>query len=99
MRRAAALPHALFCPHLLRAATRPAITPTSGATCWQRTANAGFNTHGGLQRANGDFLRAKVLSRGFSADPITLFKEFYGQAPDVQPLLEFRGLTATRKAP
>jgi peptidyl-dipeptidase Dcp len=58
-----------------------------------------FQTHGGLDRANGDFLRAKVLCRGFSADPITLFKEFYGQAPDVQPLLEFRGLTATRKVP
>jgi peptidyl-dipeptidase Dcp len=58
-----------------------------------------FSTHGGLQRANGDFLRAKILSRGFSADPITLFKEFYGQAPDVQPLLEFRGLTATVKTP
>jgi peptidyl-dipeptidase Dcp len=58
-----------------------------------------FSTHGGLQRANGDFLRAKILSRGFSADPITLFKEFYGQTPDVQPLLEFRGLTTIRKAP
>jgi peptidyl-dipeptidase Dcp len=51
-----------------------------------------FETHGGLQRANGDFLRAKVLSRGFSADPKTLFREFYGAEPDVRPLLEHRGL-------
>jgi peptidyl-dipeptidase Dcp len=51
-----------------------------------------FETHGGLQRANGDFLRAKVLSRGFSADSTTLFKEFYGGEPEVGPLLEHRGL-------
>ncbi|MGA2260326.1 MAG: M3 family metallopeptidase, partial [Acidobacteriota bacterium] len=56
-----------------------------------------FHTHGGLERANGDFLRAKVLSKGFSADSLTLFKEFYGQLPDVQPLLEFRGLAVSKK--
>jgi len=28
-----------------------------------------FHTHGGLQRANGEFLRAKVLSRGRSSNP------------------------------
>jgi peptidyl-dipeptidase Dcp len=51
-----------------------------------------FDTHGGLQRANGDYLRAKVLSRGFSADSTTIFKEFYGRDPEVGPLLEHRGL-------
>jgi peptidyl-dipeptidase Dcp len=53
--------------------------------------------HGGLQRANGDFLRAKVLSRGRSADPITLFRAFYGKNPDVEPLLESRGLALPKK--
>ncbi len=52
-----------------------------------------FNTHGGLQRANGDLLRAKVLSKGFSADALTIFKDFYGSEPDIGPLLESRGLT------
>jgi peptidyl-dipeptidase Dcp len=52
-----------------------------------------FARHGGLQRANGDFLRAKVLSRGRSADPEVLFAEFYGGPPEVGPLLEHRGLT------
>jgi len=51
-----------------------------------------FDTHGGLQRANGDYLRAKILSRGFSGDSIALFKEFYGGDPEVGPLLEHRGL-------
>jgi peptidyl-dipeptidase Dcp len=51
-----------------------------------------FHSHGGLSRANGDILRAKVLSRGRSADPEALFQDFYGRAPDVGPLLEYRGL-------
>ena len=52
-----------------------------------------FHSHGGLSRANGDILRAKILSRGRSADPDKLFRDFYGRAPDVRPLLEYRGLT------
>jgi peptidyl-dipeptidase Dcp len=51
-----------------------------------------FHTHGGLTRANGDFLRARVLSRGRSEDPQVLFRNFYGRAPDIAPLLEYRGL-------
>lgn len=53
-----------------------------------------FRTHGGLQRANGDYLRAKLLSRGGSVDASTLFEQFYGSAPDIEPLLERRGLKA-----
>ncbi len=56
-----------------------------------------MNTHGGLKRANGDLLRSKVLSRGFSADPSALFKDFYGRGPEVGPLLEARGLTEAAK--
>ena len=51
-----------------------------------------FHTHGGLERANGDFLRAKVLSRGRTANPELLFEQFYGGPPDIGPLLEHRGL-------
>ena len=53
-----------------------------------------FNEHGGLKRANGDQLREKVLSRGFSTDALTMFKSFYGGPPEIGPLLESRGLTA-----
>ncbi|MBC7982727.1 MAG: dipeptidyl carboxypeptidase II, partial [Candidatus Obscuribacterales bacterium] len=52
-----------------------------------------FNTHGGLTRANGDLLRAKVLSRGFSRDALTMFTDFYGKEPEIEPLLKARGLT------
>jgi peptidyl-dipeptidase Dcp len=51
-----------------------------------------FHTHGGMTRANGDYLRSHILSRGRSEDPQTLFREFYGRAPDIAPLLEYRGL-------
>ena len=51
-----------------------------------------FARHGGLQRANGDFLRAKLLSRGRTRNPELLFAEFYGGPPDVEALLEHRGL-------
>jgi peptidyl-dipeptidase Dcp len=53
-----------------------------------------FHSHGGLSRANGAILRAKVLSRGRSADPESLFQDLYGRAPDIGPLLEYRGLGA-----
>jgi peptidyl-dipeptidase Dcp len=51
-----------------------------------------FHSHGGLQRANGEYLRAKVLSRGRSSNPELLFEQFYGGPPDIKPLLEHRGL-------
>jgi peptidyl-dipeptidase Dcp len=51
-----------------------------------------FETHGGLTRANGDHLRATVLSRGGSVDPSQLFRDFAGHDPGIGPLLEKRGL-------
>jgi peptidyl-dipeptidase Dcp len=51
-----------------------------------------FHSHGGLTRANGEYLRTHVLARGRSEDPQLLFREFYGRAPEIGPLLEYRGL-------
>ncbi|HTW73987.1 MAG TPA: M3 family metallopeptidase [Steroidobacteraceae bacterium] len=51
-----------------------------------------FRAHGGLTRANGERLRAAVLSRGWSGDTQKLFRDFYGGPPDIGPLLEYRGL-------
>ena len=53
-----------------------------------------MHEHGGLTRANGDYLRDKVLSRGRSQDPQTQFRNFYGRDPDIGPLIEYRGLAA-----
>jgi peptidyl-dipeptidase Dcp len=51
-----------------------------------------MRTHGGLKRDNGDFLRKTLLSRGGSEDALALFRDFYGRDPEVQWLLEKRGL-------
>jgi peptidyl-dipeptidase Dcp len=51
-----------------------------------------MHAHGGLTRANGDYLREHILSRGRSEDPQVLFRNFYGHGPDIEPLLQYRGL-------
>ncbi|HWZ64075.1 MAG TPA: M3 family metallopeptidase [Steroidobacteraceae bacterium] len=51
-----------------------------------------FHTHGGMTLENGETLRRMVLSRGRSEDPQVMFRNFYGRAPDIEPLLEYRGL-------
>ena len=51
-----------------------------------------IQSNGGLSRANGASLRAKVLSRGRSHDPQAMFHDVYGGPPDVGPLVEYRGL-------
>ena len=54
-----------------------------------------FKQHGGLTRANGDHFRATLLSRGGSAEAMTLFKNFTGGEPSIEPLLARRGLNAS----
>lgn len=49
--------------------------------------------NGGLTRENGDHLRKSLLSRGGSVDAMQQFQDLVGRAPDIQPLLERRGLT------
>jgi peptidyl-dipeptidase Dcp len=54
-----------------------------------------FKRHGGLTRENGDRFREKLLSQGGSKDAMELFSDFAGHAPQIQPLLERRGLDAS----
>ena len=51
-----------------------------------------IKAHGGLTRENGDRLRRAVLSRGGSAEALSLYREFTGENPGVSPLLKRRGL-------
>ncbi len=53
-----------------------------------------MKAHGGLTRENGDRFRATLLSRGGSEEAMTLFKNFTGGEPSIQPFLERRGLVA-----
>lgn len=51
-----------------------------------------FKAHGGLTRANGDWFRAQLLSKGGSIDAMTMFRQFRGRDPEIKALLERRGL-------
>ena len=51
-----------------------------------------FKENGGLSRANGNFFRAELLSRGNSRDPLESFRAFRGRDSDLGPLLKRRGL-------
>ena len=51
-----------------------------------------FKDHGGLTRANGDRFREMVLSRGNTEDLATMYKDWRGQAPSIEPMLLNRGL-------
>jgi peptidyl-dipeptidase Dcp len=51
-----------------------------------------FKENGGLTRANGDFFRAELLSRGNSRDPLDSFRSFRGRDAGLEPLLKRRGL-------
>jgi peptidyl-dipeptidase Dcp len=52
--------------------------------------------HGGLTRENGDRFRETLLSRGGSKDASLLFHDFTGHDPQIEPLLERRGLTVAK---
>jgi len=52
-----------------------------------------FRDNGGLTRANGQHYRDTVLSRGGTMDYFRMFQNFAGRQPNVQPMLEARGLT------
>lgn len=56
-----------------------------------------FTAHGGLTRANGDRYRDLILSRGHSQDYDVMFRNFYGAEPDIGPMLQDRGPTASSR--
>lgn len=51
-----------------------------------------FKENGGMTRANGQHFRDTLLSKGGSEDALGLFMKFRGAEPNVEPLLERRGL-------
>jgi len=53
-----------------------------------------FRENGGMTRENGDRFRHELLAKGGSVDVMEAFRAFRGRDPELQPLLERRGLTA-----
>jgi peptidyl-dipeptidase Dcp len=54
-----------------------------------------FTDHGGLTRANGDRFRQMVLSRGNTEDLAKMYAAWLGTAPNIDPMLKYRGLEKT----
>jgi peptidyl-dipeptidase Dcp len=52
-----------------------------------------FESNGGLTRANGQRFRDMVLSRGNTLDYAEMYRAFAGHDPQIQPYLEYYGLT------
>ena len=52
-----------------------------------------FGTHGGLTRANGQRFRDMVLSRGNTLDYAEMYRAFAGHDADIQPYLDYYGLS------
>jgi peptidyl-dipeptidase Dcp len=57
----------------------------------------GFVDQGGLTRANGDRFRKMVLSKGNTEDLETLYVDWRGKKPTVEPMLKYRGLEPDKK--
>ena len=55
-----------------------------------------FKENGGMKLENGAHFRKTLLSKGGSIDAMTLFRNFRGAEPNIQPLLERKGLTASQ---
>ncbi len=56
-----------------------------------------FQQHGGLTRENGDRFRKMVLSRGNTEELAKMYKDWRGQDPSIEPMLENRGLKEASK--
>ena len=52
-----------------------------------------FKENGLFDRETAESFRENILSAGGTADPMELYVRFRGSEPDIQPLLERRGLT------
>jgi len=57
-----------------------------------------FENHGGLTRENGQRFRDMVLSRGNTLDLAEMYRAFAGHDPDIQPYLDYYGLSGASAA-
>lgn len=51
-----------------------------------------FKEHGIFDKQTADFFRQNVLEKGDSEDPMTLYKNFRGTEPQLDPMLKNRGM-------
>jgi len=59
---------------------------------------AWFTEHGGMTRENGQRFRNMILAHAGTQDTAAMYRTFRGRDPQIEPLLEDRGLTPEAKA-
>jgi peptidyl-dipeptidase Dcp len=85
--------HSAYFSHIFSSGYSAAYYAYIWSEVLARDSGQWFYRHGGLTRENGDVFRAKILSRARTEEPRVLFEKFYGGPPQIEPLLEWRGLT------
>jgi peptidyl-dipeptidase Dcp len=85
--------HTAYFSHIFSGAYSAAYYGYIWSEVLARDSGQWFYRHGGMTRENGDVFRAKILSRARTEEPRVLFERFYGGPPQIEPLLEWRGLT------
>ncbi|MGE5047618.1 MAG: M3 family metallopeptidase, partial [Deltaproteobacteria bacterium] len=86
--------HSTFFSHIFASGYSAAYYAYIWSEVLARDSGQWFHQHGGMTRANGDTFRDKVLSRGRTQEPLTLFESFFGGPPVIEPLLEYKGLAS-----
>jgi peptidyl-dipeptidase Dcp len=90
--------HSTYFSHIFASGYSAAYYAYVWSEVLARDSGQWFTEHGGLKRENGEIFRDKILSRGRTKEPGVLFEEFYGGKPDIEPLLEYKGLAPKKKA-
>ncbi|HEY6909760.1 MAG TPA: M3 family metallopeptidase [Myxococcales bacterium] len=89
--------HSTFFSHIFASGYSAAYYAYIWSEVLARDSGQWFHQNGGMTRANGDTFRDKVLSRGRTKEPLTLFESFFGGPPVIEPLLEYKGLAMPQK--
>ncbi|HEY5675620.1 MAG TPA: M3 family metallopeptidase [Myxococcales bacterium] len=89
--------HSTFFSHIFASGYSAAYYAYIWSEVLARDSGQWFHQNGGMTRANGDTFRDKVLSRGRTKEPLTLFESFFGGPPVIEPLLEYKGLATPQK--
>jgi peptidyl-dipeptidase Dcp len=84
--------HSPYCLHIFAGGYDAGYYAYVWSEVLARDTGQWLHSRGGMSRANGEALRAGILSRGRTEDPQKLFREFYGGPPDIAPLLAYRAL-------
>ena len=69
-----------------------ATTAISGPMFLTTMPSEAFKEHGIFDKQTADLFRQNVLEKGDSEDPMTLYKNFRGTEPQLDPMLKNRGM-------